>query len=219
VEVDTGAVTGRHFADEGRFGPIEWAVAARPLPGQATSGDEAVAVEVDATAALFGVVDGLGHGPDAASAAARATEVISQHVEESLEDLIGACHRELATTRGAAMTLARIDFEANALHWVGVGNVTAALVSRGSSGLETSSFVRLANGIVGFRVPRIPAPEVVEMRPGHLLVVATDGITDDHLDALDFADSAKAIANRILGEHTRVTDDALVLVARHRGST
>jgi serine phosphatase RsbU (regulator of sigma subunit) len=211
-------VNGRHVTDEGRFGPIEWAVAARPLPGQATSGDEAVAVEVDATV-LFGVVDGLGHGPDAALAAVRATEVISQHADESLVDLIGACHRELATTRGAAMTLARIDFEANALHWAGVGNVTAALVSRASSGLETSSFVRLANGIVGFRVPRIPAPEAVEMRPGHLLVVATDGITENHLDALDFADSANAIANRILGEHTRVTDDALVLVARHRGTT
>ena len=68
-------------------------------------------------------------------------------------------------------------------------------------------------------MPRLLAPETIEMRPGHLLVMATDGITDDHLDALEFAASAEAIANRILGEHTRVTDDALVLVARHRGAT
>jgi serine phosphatase RsbU (regulator of sigma subunit) len=68
-------------------------------------------------------------------------------------------------------------------------------------------------------MPRLPVPEVIDVRPGHLLVMASDGVTEDHLDGLDFAASADAIANRILGEHTRVTDDALVLVARHRGAT
>ena len=72
-------------------------------------------------------------------------------------------------------------------------------------------------GNVGFRLPKIPVPEAVRMRPGHLLVMASDGIAEDHLDGLEFAASSEAIANRILGEHTRVTDDALVLVARHRG--
>jgi hypothetical protein len=214
VEVDAGTVTGA-----GRFGPIEWAVAARPLPGQDTSGDEAVAVDVDGQAAVFGVIDGLGHGPDAASAAERAAEVIARHATEPLAAMIGACHRELASTRGAAMTLARIDFQAGTLHWTGVGNVTAALVSRTPAGVAATSFVRLVSGIVGFQMPRLLTPEGIEMRPGHLLVMASDGVTVDHLDGLDFAASADAIANRILGEHTRVTDDALVLVARHRGAT
>ena len=203
----------------GRFGPIEWAVAARPLPGQIACGDEAVAVEVDGGAAIFGVIDGLGHGPAAASAAARAAAVIGQHAAEPLDDVLDACHRELASTRGAAMTLARIDFGADTLHWIGVGNVTAALVARTPSGVAATSFVRLVNGIVGFQMPRLTSPEAVDVRPGHLLVMASDGITEDHLDGLDFAASADAIANRILGEHTRVSDDALVLVARHRGST
>jgi negative regulator of sigma-B (phosphoserine phosphatase) len=200
-----------------RFGPVEWAVAARPLPGEITSGDQAVAVEVDGRAALFGVIDGLGHGPDAASAAGRAAEVISQHVAEPLEQVIGTCHLALASTRGAAMTLARIDFQTEMLTWTGIGNVTAAVISRAPSGLHATTFVRLAGGIVGFGLPKIPVPEAVRMRPGNLLVMASDGIADGHLDGLEFAASPEAIANRILREHTRVTDDALVLVARHRG--
>lgn len=209
----------RDVTGEGRFGPIEWSVAARPLPGETRSGDDAVTVEIDGRAALFGVIDGLGHGPEAASAAERAAVVVGQHAAQPLDEVIGACHRETTATRGAAMTLARIDFEADTLQWLGVGNVTAALVSRAPNGMEATSFVRLAGGIVGFQLPRILSPEVVEMRPGHLLVMASDGVQEDHLDGLEFTASAKAIANRILGEHTRVTDDALVLVARHRGAT
>ena len=36
----------------------------------------------------------------------------------------------LADTRGAAMTLARIDFETDTLSWIGIGNVTADLVAK-----------------------------------------------------------------------------------------
>lgn len=202
----------------GRFGPVEWAVAARPLPGEVTSGDRAIAVVVDG-GALFGVIDGLGHGPHAAAAAECAAEVLTRHAAEPVEQLIGACHRELTSTRGAAITLARIDIERGTLEWVGVGNVTAAVVSRAPSGQRATSLVPLVGGIVGFRLPKVLIPEAVEIRPGHLLVMASDGVTEDHLDQLEFAASANAIANRILGEHTRVTDDALVLVARHRGSS
>ena len=203
----------------GRFGPVEWSVAARALPGQDASGDEAVAIEVDGLAAVFGVIDGLGHGPAAASAATRAAAVVGLHVAQPLDQVLDACHRELSDTRGAAITLARIDFEASTLQWTGVGNVSAALLSRTPGGLAATSFVRGISGIVGFQMPHLLAAEVLDVRPGHLLVMATDGVTEDHLDELDFAAPADAIAKRILGEHTRVTDDALVLVARHRGAT
>ena len=209
----------REVTEAGRFGPIEWAVAGRPMPGEDTSGDEAIAVDLGGRAALFGVIDGLGHGPAAASAAQRAAQVIAGQPALTLPALVDACHRELADTRGAAMTLACIDFERDSLQWLGVGNVTAARVSRAANGVANSAFARLTSGIVGFRLPPIPTPEPLEMRPGHLLVVASDGVAENHLDAVDFAASAKAIANRILGEHTRVIDDALVLVARHRGAT
>jgi negative regulator of sigma-B (phosphoserine phosphatase) len=211
--MDAGAVN-----DSGRIGPIEWAVAARPLPGQDASGDQAIAVAVGPGAAVFGVIDGLGHGPAAAVAARRAVAVVGEHRGESLEAMVTHCHRELASTRGAAMTLARIDFTTSTVRWVGVGNVAANLVARAPSGLATSFSALLAGGIVGSESLRVHSSESVEMRPGHLLVMTSDGITDGHLDAVDFGAPAETIAERILREHCRVTDDALVLVARHRGT-
>jgi hypothetical protein len=47
--------------------------------------------------------------------------------------------------------------------------------------------------------------------------VASDGIAEDHVASLDFAASAAATAERILSQYRKGTDDALVLVARHRG--
>ena len=50
------------MAEHGWLGPIEWAATWRPLPGQTVCGDRSIAVDVNGTAALIGVLDGLGHG-------------------------------------------------------------------------------------------------------------------------------------------------------------
>jgi phosphoserine phosphatase RsbX len=203
--------------DDGRLGPIEWATAYRPVAGEEVCGDPPVAVDVLGRAALFGVIDGLGHGAAAATAATTAADVINRAAAEPLDALIGRCHRQLAATRGAAMTLARIDFGSEALQWMGVGNVAADLLAKSPSGVETRSSARLAGGIVGYQIPDISPPEKIHIRPGYLLVMVSDGIAEPHLDGVDFTASAAVIAERILREHGRATDDASVLVARHRG--
>jgi negative regulator of sigma-B (phosphoserine phosphatase) len=203
--------------DQGRFGPIEWATAGRPRPGDHVCGDQPIAVDIDGDAALFGVLDGLGHGPAAASAALTAVDVLKSARGERLEVLVQLCHRVLARTRGIAMTLARVDFEAGRLSWTGVGNVTANLVAKGAGGVQVRSCARLTAGIVGYRNPEITPAKTVSIRTGDLLVIASDGIADHHLDHIDFAASAPVIAEQILGKHARETDDAVVLAARHRG--
>lgn len=202
----------------GRLGPIEWARAGRPLPTEYTSGDRGIAVDIGGEAALFGVVDGLGHGPDAASAALRAVDVVQRGASERLEVLVQLCHRALAGTRGVAMTLARVDFAANTLAWAGVGNVTADLVAKAPTGVQVRASARLAAGIVGYRIPEIGPAEVVSLRTGDLIVLSTDGIVEDYLDHIDFAAPAVVIAEELLRKDAKETDDAMVLVARHRGA-
>jgi negative regulator of sigma-B (phosphoserine phosphatase) len=202
--------------DHGRLGPIEWATASRPVDGEVVCGDQPVAVEV-LGGALFGVIDGLGHGVAAETAATTAAGVINRAASQPLNALITQCHRQLATTRGAAMTLVRIDFGAETLQWMGVGNVVANLLAKSPRGVETRSSARLTGGIVGYQMPDISLPERIPIRPGDLLVIASDGIAEGHLDSVDFTASAAVIAERILRDHGRETDDALVLVARHRG--
>ena len=164
------------------------------------------------------MLDGLGHGAQAATAAARGVEVLRGARAEPLEELIQLVHRALSGTRGAAMTLARIDFRADSLRWIGVGNVTANLVAKHPAGVEVRSSARLAGGIIGYRIPEVVASQEVPIRPGDLLVIASDGIAEDHLDNIDFAAPAVTIAEQILRNHSR-DDDALVLTARHRGAS
>jgi phosphoserine phosphatase RsbX len=205
--------------ENGRLGPIEWARAGRPLPGEYTSGDRGIAIDINGDAALFGVMDGLGHGPAAAAAALRAIDALTRARTERIEVLIQLCHRVLAGTRGVAMTLARVDFAASTLTWTGVGNVTANLVAKDAAGIHVRSSARLAGGIVGYRIPEIRPAQVLSLRAGDLLIIATDGITEEHLDHLDFAGSATAVAEEILRKYAKEYDDAMALVARHRGTS
>jgi negative regulator of sigma-B (phosphoserine phosphatase) len=205
--------------DQGRFGPIEWATAGRPRPGEHVSGDQSIAVGIDGRAALFGVLDGLGHGPAAANAAKAAAEALENARGERVEVLVQLCHRVLEGTRGAAMTLARVDFEAGQLYWTGVGNVTANLVAKAVSGIHVRSSARLAAGIVGYRIPEISPAQMVPVRTGDLLIITSDGIAEDHLDHIDFAAPATIIAEHILRKHAKESDDAIVLAARHRGAS
>lgn len=187
------------------------------MPSEHTSGDRGVAVDLDGEAALFGMIDGLGHGPAAAEAALRAVDVLRRNSSERIEVLIQLCHRVLVGTRGVAMTLARVDFGANTITWTGVGNVTADLVAKAPTGAQVRSSARLSGGIVGYRIPEIAPAQVVSIRPGDLLVMSTDGIAEDYLDHVDFSATAVAIADGLLDKDAKDTDDAMVLAARHRG--
>lgn len=206
------------MVEHGWLGPIEWAAAARPVSSSEACGDHPVAADLSGTAALFGVIDGLGHGEEAARAAKCAVEVLYREPDKPLDDLIQLCHRALTYTRGAAMTLARIDFETDMLSWTGIGNVTANLVAKSPSGFEVRSSAYLAGGIVGYRIPETIRTQAISIRPGDLLVITSDGITENHLESIDFAASATVIAEQILKRCRKETDDALVLAARHRGS-
>ncbi|GFG74129.1 SpoIIE family protein phosphatase [Mycobacterium botniense] len=205
--------------EHGRIGPIEWAGATRSLPGEQACGDYVIALDVGGQAALFAGLDGLGHGEEAETAALCAVEVLKHARAEPLEAMIELCHRALMSTRGAAMTLARIDFESDMLSWIGVGNVTANLIAKAPSGVAIRSATPLASGIVGFRMPDTVVARNVAIRPGDLLVIASDGISEGHLDSVDFAASAVAISDQVLGKHAKDTDDASVLAARHRGAS
>jgi phosphoserine phosphatase RsbX len=207
------------MADHGWLGPIEWAAKARPRPGENVCGDRLIAVDVSGAGALIGVLDGLGHGAEAAEAAKRGVDVLRAARAEPLDVLVRRCHRALSGTRGAAMTLARIDFRTDTLSWVGIGNVAADLVAKHPAGVEVRSSARLAGGIVGYRIPESLTPQEVPIRPGDLLVITSDGIVEDHLDDIDFSASSLAIADQILHRHAKDNDDALVLAARHRGAS
>jgi serine/threonine protein phosphatase PrpC len=204
--------------EDGRLGPVEWAIAARALPGEEECGDHAVALD-SGEAALFGVVDGLGHGSAAAVAARLATAVLSENPAEPLDVLLLLCHRAIGETRGATMTLASIAWGRGArLSWLGVGNVSASVIEAAPGGPAVRTAVVQSAGIVGYQLPAAQSLTLA-LRPGDLLVMHTDGIRADYLGAVDLARTARQTADAILDGCARDSDDALVLTARYRGTT
>jgi phosphoserine phosphatase RsbX len=201
--------------------PVEVASAARPRPGERVSGDRPV-LQPTPSGILVGVVDGLGHGEEAASAARRAEAVLLSDPTEPVVSLVRRCHRELRATRGAACSLAAIDALAGLLTWVGVGNVAGVLVRADPRTRPAIESLVVRSGVLGLHLPLLQ-PARVPIHPGDLLVFVTDGITSDYWReltpglALASEIALQPLAERIVHRHASGRDDALALVARYVG--
>lgn len=193
-----------------------WGVAALTLPGQSESGDLYL-VEPFEGGVLVAVVDGLGHGNDAAKAARVAVEILRTHASEQVDELVRRCHEALRSTRGVAMSLASFSLADRTMSWLGVGNVEGVLLRAGPGGHPPRERLLLRGGVVGYQLPR-PRPSVLRVHPADTLVLVTDGVGARFADSLHGSGHPQQIADGILSEHAKGTDDALVLVARYEGS-
>jgi hypothetical protein len=129
--------------------PVIVAAAGRPCVGEMVSGDRWT-VEWSGAACRIAVIDGLGHGPLAAEAAAAAVQALKEQPELGPAEALRRCHTALRGTRGAAISVARIDPVAGSLSYAGVGNVEARLWRNGHQ--ERPIAYR---GIVGNALPTI----------------------------------------------------------------
>jgi negative regulator of sigma-B (phosphoserine phosphatase) len=192
---------------------LDLGVAERALAGERRSGDRAVLVSYHG-GALAAAIDGLGHGGDAADAAAAAAAVMSAHPDDDPAHLIEACHQALSRTRGAVMTLAWFDLEAGRLSWTGVGNVEGRLVHASAGPGAPTEGALTKGGVVGYNLPTIRVTSTA-LEQGDVMVLATDGIDSGFAEAITQGGSAQDIADRILAQHAKAADDALVVVIRY----
>lgn len=193
---------------------IECGVAARALCGQSDSGDLQAVVHFDG-GAMVAVIDGLGHGPQAATAARIASTALEENAQESVIALVQLCHEKLKATRGVVMSVASFNADDSTVTWLGVGNVEGVLLHRDPYGTLTQEVLPLRGGVVGDQLPSLIA-SIVPVVKGDTLVFTTDGIRSGFVEGLK-ADTVQATAEAILARFARGTDDALVLVARYTG--
>jgi negative regulator of sigma-B (phosphoserine phosphatase) len=187
-------------------------VALATAEGEQVCGDAWVAA-AGRDGVLLAAIDGLGHGAPAGRAAQRAATILRDHVDESLPALISACHAALADTRGAALTVARIDVRAHTLTWLGIGNVAGLLVPA-IAGVPAPAALLLA-GVVGDRLPQL-VPVTLPLVPGDTVLLATDGVEGAVGDQLRVRGALGPLADGLLRRHRRGPhDDALVLLARY----
>jgi negative regulator of sigma-B (phosphoserine phosphatase) len=193
---------------------IDWGVAECSLPGEAKSGDASIVAQVP-EGVVFAVIDGLGHGLEAAQAAGAAAAVVKEHAGEPLIPLIERCHQALRYSRGATMTLAQVNSISQTLTWLGVGNVEGRLLRSYPSKELTTESPMLRGGVVGHKLPPLH-PSSAKLSRGDLIIMTTDGV-GGFVDRLAPEGTPQGIADSILQRLWRRTDDALVFVARYLG--
>jgi negative regulator of sigma-B (phosphoserine phosphatase) len=186
--------------------------AGAPMEGERRSGDIAV-FAATAAGGLACLIDGLGHGPEAADAAETCAGVVQENAEAPPQELLELCHDALLDSRGAVMTVAWFDLERSALSWTGVGNVDARLVRAGPVAREEVALV--FGGVLGYRLPKI-RPATMALGRGDVLVMITDGIDGAISPALAGGGAAQTLADRIFAMHGKGNDDALAVVIRYR---
>ena len=195
--------------------PIEWGIATRCRLGEAMSGDLAV-VSLLPEGALVAGIDGLGHGSEAARAARRAAAIMHESPSQDLVLLVQRCHAALRGTRGAAISLAFVSASESRMTWLGVGNVEGRVLSGDPAATQPKSSLALGRGVPGHELPTVQAAAIT-MRPGDVLLLATDGVDPGFADSLELSGSSQTISERILSDHWRPSDDALVIVVRYLG--
>ena len=196
--------------------PIECAVAELARPGQSESGDRHLVLST-ADGGLVAVVDGLGHGAEAASAAKMAVMALERGADRPLVQIVRDCHQSLIGTRGAVLGAAAFSVIDDSMTWLGVGNVEGRLLRATASGGAPPEALLVRGGVVGAQLPPL-VPRIVRLRRGDMLIIATDGIRSEFLDAPLPHQEPQALADHVLARWSTQTDDALVLVVRYLGA-
>jgi negative regulator of sigma-B (phosphoserine phosphatase) len=201
--------------------PMQITIAKRSFNGDAHCGD-ACSYWENGVHTVLCVADGLGHGVFAEIAAMAAIEFVSHHLNDPLPAIFESCNRTLRPTRGVAMGIATINEHTGDLTYAGIGNIRAMVVRGPSAGNKEGSTIRLASdsGIVGggFRILR---PETVAVTADDLVIMFTDGI-DEQVDLSHFtvtrSSNLQKMAERIVRQWGRDSDDAAILIYRHEGN-
>lgn len=175
-----------------------------PMPGEIKNGDAVLVRTHGESETVLAVLDGLGHGPDAALASQAAITVLNElprgtSVEQAMQDM----HRALRGTRGAAATVCII--RGDQVEACAVGNV-ALLCVNCTVPLVLSAGV-LGHQVSRFRIASAPA------QVGARLALISDGVsTRFRLEDLRQLDTEQT-CHEIMKRYRRKEDDATVLIA------
>lgn len=183
---------------------------ALPYPGERVCGD-AWNWHRTPERTLVMVADGLGHGWDAAEAANEAVLTFRKRAHLKPGEILTAIHDALKKTRGAVAAVAEIRPQEGRLTYAGIGNISAAVVSRGASRSMVSH-----NGTLGATIGRVQEFQV-DWPSDAVLVMHSDGL-QSKWDLGAYAGLAvrhpAVIGGALLRDFRRHRDDASVVVIK-----
>jgi len=190
--------------------PLQLAGMAVPYPGERFCGDGWTWHQTPERTAIL-VVDGLGHGWEAAEAAQEAVTTFRHRVELRPGEILSYLHDALRKTRGAVAAIAEIRPKEKTLTYAGIGNISAVLLAGGASRSLVSH-----NGTLGMTVSRIQEFRV-DWPSDAVLVLHSDGL-QSRWDLTPYAGlmvrHPAVIGGALLRDFRRQRDDASVVVVK-----
>jgi anti-sigma regulatory factor (Ser/Thr protein kinase) len=157
-------------------------------------------------------IDGLGHGIDAHEAAVEAVLAFTGNMSVDPALALKIIHQEIKKTRGAVGAIAVINTKNNNLTFCGIGNIAGKVLS-----LETGKSLISYNGILGHNIPNTINNHNFSWSDSSMIVMHSDGLKS-RWDVSKYPQirkhDASVIAAFLYKEHTRKTDDVLVIVGK-----
>jgi anti-sigma regulatory factor (Ser/Thr protein kinase) len=200
------AADGREILAPGEVGAVQV-----PKPGEEVCGDQWGSTG-NLARRTFLLADGLGHGPDAARAAAMAVDTLYKYPNLSVTGMLTAVHDALRSTRGAAVAVADVDKGRGTVAFGGLGNISATIFADGSPPRRMVS----TNGTAGVEARHL-REFTYPWADGAILVLHSDGI-GTHWNLSDYPglhqNDPAIIAGVIYRDFSRGNDDATIVVAR-----
>lgn len=190
--------------------PATWFAIRVSAPGEIECGDNYSVIHNGPIISVL-VVDGLGHGPQAAAAADLAVELNEDSPFAEPESYLQLAHERLRPTRGAVGLKAIFDTDQRTIRYAGVGNISGCIASN----FERQSFTS-HNGSLGGQVGRTQEFRM-NWEYESLVILHSDGLmTKWNLNSYPGLSlrTPQVIAAVLYRDYLRGRDDATVLVLR-----
>jgi serine phosphatase RsbU (regulator of sigma subunit) len=189
---------------------LEHASLIRPCRGEHLSGD-AVVIRPLEQGLFVAIVDVLGHGPEAHELTHVIDAYLARYGTSDVSGLMTRLHQHLRGTRGAAVGLCAIDAATGRIDYAGIGNTAMRRF-----GTEETRLVS-QDGVLGQNM-RTPQPQTLQLDPGDLIVLYTDGVSDrftsdDYPGVLRHG--PKEVASNIVQRFGKDHDDAACIAVRY----
>lgn len=158
------------------------------------------------------IVDVLGHGTEAHELACVIDAFLDRHASADIGGLMQRLHQSLKGTRGAAVGLCVVNSSTRTLDFVGIGNTSIRRFGKSETRLVSR------DGVVGQNM-RTPLLQSLELEPGDMIVLTTDGVSD-RFTAVEYPSipggAPKDVARIVVDRFGKNHDDCACIVIRYR---